>query len=198
MGIWDSVVDALTTDDGERADLLTKHYEEAKAEADRVRNEVGSSSDPADLARVQDADAKVAEWGNAANEAARKAGRPDVYTDGSAAPADTAPAEVAPAEEESVEAPVESEEPAKGFGSAPAPAEAPAEPSVGSAPAAKEKAKEHKEKKKEYRTYTVKRGDTLSEIAAKYGVNWREMAKLNNLKNPDLIFPGQVFKIPNA
>ena len=50
----------------------------------------------------------------------------------------------------------------------------------------------------EYRTYTVKSGDTLSEIAASYGVDWREMARLNNLENPDLIFPGQVFKVPNS
>ena len=49
----------------------------------------------------------------------------------------------------------------------------------------------------EYRTYTVKSGDTLSEIAASYGVDWREMARLNNLENPDLIYPGQVFKVPN-
>lgn len=49
----------------------------------------------------------------------------------------------------------------------------------------------------EYRTYTVKSGDTLSEIAQSFGVDWREMARLNNLENPDLIFPGQVFKVPN-
>jgi LysM repeat protein len=50
----------------------------------------------------------------------------------------------------------------------------------------------------EYRTYTVKSGDTLSEIAASYGVNWHEMAELNQLENPDLIYPGQVFKVPNS
>lgn len=49
----------------------------------------------------------------------------------------------------------------------------------------------------EYRTYTVKKGDTLSEIAQRYGVDWHEMARLNELENPDLIFPGQVFKVPN-
>jgi nucleoid-associated protein YgaU len=49
----------------------------------------------------------------------------------------------------------------------------------------------------EYRTYTVKSGDTLSEIAQGFGVDWHEMAELNNLENPDLIFPGQVFKVPN-
>jgi len=50
----------------------------------------------------------------------------------------------------------------------------------------------------EYRTYTVKSGDTLSEIAQGFGVDWHEMAELNNLENPDLIFPGQVFKVPNS
>jgi nucleoid-associated protein YgaU len=50
----------------------------------------------------------------------------------------------------------------------------------------------------EYRTYTVKSGDTLSAIGLEYGVDWHDIAKLNNLENPDLIFPGQVFKIPNS
>jgi LysM repeat protein len=50
----------------------------------------------------------------------------------------------------------------------------------------------------EYRTYTVKPGDTLSEIAQSFGVDWHEMARLNNLDNPDLIFPGQVFKVPDS
>lgn len=45
-------------------------------------------------------------------------------------------------------------------------------------------------------TYTVKSGDTLSAIGEKYGVDWREIAKANNVKNPDLIHPGQVFTIP--
>jgi len=43
----------------------------------------------------------------------------------------------------------------------------------------------------------VKSGDTLSEIAGAHGVDWHEMARLNHLENPDLIYPGQVFKIPN-
>ncbi len=68
------------------------------------------------------------------------------------------------------------------------------------APAKKPAAKKAPAKKAapKYRTVTMKSGDTLSEIAAKYGVDWREMAKLNKLENPDLIFPGQVFKIPNS
>ncbi|MBK6872451.1 MAG: LysM peptidoglycan-binding domain-containing protein [Kineosporiaceae bacterium] len=47
------------------------------------------------------------------------------------------------------------------------------------------------------RTYTVVKGDTLSEIGQKFGVDWREIAKVNHIANPDLIHPGQVFTIPN-
>ena len=47
------------------------------------------------------------------------------------------------------------------------------------------------------RTYTVVKGDTLSAIGKKFGVNWRDIASLNQVKNPDLIHPGQVFRIPN-
>lgn len=79
------------------------------------------------------------------------------------------------------------------------PTPAPAPDSSG-APAPSEPAEEGgkvEEAEPDYRTYTVKSGDTLSEIAQSYGVDWREMAELNNLENPDLIFPGQVFKVPN-
>lgn len=44
-------------------------------------------------------------------------------------------------------------------------------------------------------TYTVKKGDTLSEIAMKYGTTYQELAKINNIANPDLIYVGQVIKI---
>ena len=47
-----------------------------------------------------------------------------------------------------------------------------------------------------FETYTVKSGDTLSEIGARFGVSSQEIAKLNGIENPDLIFPGQVFRIP--
>lgn len=47
------------------------------------------------------------------------------------------------------------------------------------------------------RTYTVVKGDTLSAIGKKFGVNWRDIAALNHIKNPDLIHPGEVFRIPN-
>lgn len=44
-------------------------------------------------------------------------------------------------------------------------------------------------------TYTVQRGDTLSEIAQRYGTTVQELASINNILNPNLIYPGQVLKI---
>ena len=46
--------------------------------------------------------------------------------------------------------------------------------------------------------YTVVKGDTLSGIAAKYGTTYQEIAKANSIKNPNLIYPGQQFKIPGT
>lgn len=45
-------------------------------------------------------------------------------------------------------------------------------------------------------TYTVKSGDTLSEIGAKLGVDWKQIASANNISSPYTIYPGQVLKIP--
>jgi len=44
-------------------------------------------------------------------------------------------------------------------------------------------------------TYTVVRGDTLSGIAARFGTTVAELVRLNNISNPNLIFPGQVLII---
>lgn len=44
-------------------------------------------------------------------------------------------------------------------------------------------------------TYTVQTGDTLSEIAMKYGTTYQELARINNIANPNVIYPGQVIKI---
>lgn len=43
--------------------------------------------------------------------------------------------------------------------------------------------------------YTVKSGDTLSEIAVKYGTTVDNLVKLNNIQNKNLIYVGQVLKI---
>lgn len=51
------------------------------------------------------------------------------------------------------------------------------------------------EQTENYYTYTVRRGDTLWRIARRYRVCVRYLAKINNLQNPNLIYPGQVLKI---
>jgi GH25 family lysozyme M1 (1,4-beta-N-acetylmuramidase) len=44
-------------------------------------------------------------------------------------------------------------------------------------------------------TYTVKAGDTLSGIAKKYNTTYQELARKNNIANPNKIYVGQVIKI---
>lgn len=44
-------------------------------------------------------------------------------------------------------------------------------------------------------TYTVKKGDTLSSIAKKYGTTYQKIAKDNGIKNPNFIKVGQKLKI---
>ena len=44
-------------------------------------------------------------------------------------------------------------------------------------------------------TYTVKAGDTLSGIAKKYNTTYQELAKKNNISDPNKIYVGQVLKI---
>ena len=51
------------------------------------------------------------------------------------------------------------------------------------------------------RTYTVAKGDSLSKIAKALmgdAQKWRALYEANKdiIKNPDLIYPGQVLKIP--
>ncbi|WP_434405212.1 LysM peptidoglycan-binding domain-containing protein [Streptomyces sp. NBC_01353] len=45
-------------------------------------------------------------------------------------------------------------------------------------------------------TYTVRSGDTLSEIAARYGTTVAKLASLNGLKNPNVLAIGQRLKVP--
>lgn len=43
--------------------------------------------------------------------------------------------------------------------------------------------------------YIVRRGDSLSTIAERFGLDWRRLASINEIANPDLIYPGQVIKL---
>ena len=43
--------------------------------------------------------------------------------------------------------------------------------------------------------YTVQKGDTLSSIAKKFGVDYKELIEKNNMTNPNLIYVGEVIRI---
>jgi LysM repeat protein len=47
-------------------------------------------------------------------------------------------------------------------------------------------------------TYTVRSGDTLYAIAARYNTTVATLAQLNKIVNPNLIFPGQVLQVSGA
>lgn len=49
-------------------------------------------------------------------------------------------------------------------------------------------------------SYTVKAGDTLSSIAARYGTNWQTLWAMNRnvVADPNRIFPNQVLKVPGG
>lgn len=44
-------------------------------------------------------------------------------------------------------------------------------------------------------SYTVRPGDTLSSIAGRFGTSVGELASINNISNPNLIYPGQVLRL---
>ena len=47
-------------------------------------------------------------------------------------------------------------------------------------------------------TYTVQRGNTLSQIAREYNVSVEHIVELNDIENPNLIFPGQKLRITES
>ncbi len=47
-------------------------------------------------------------------------------------------------------------------------------------------------------TYTVQPGDRLFRIALRFGVDYLALAAYNNIVNPNLIYPGQVLRIPGT
>lgn len=48
------------------------------------------------------------------------------------------------------------------------------------------------------KVHTVKPGETLSSIAKKYNTTYQKLVKYNNIKDPNLIYPGQKIKIPGS
>ena len=45
-------------------------------------------------------------------------------------------------------------------------------------------------------TVTVQPGDTLSAIAARVGCTWQDLQRVNRLRNVNLVYPGEVLRIP--
>lgn len=45
------------------------------------------------------------------------------------------------------------------------------------------------------KTYTVVSGDNLSSIASRFGTTVQEICRLNNIANPNIIYPGQILKL---
>lgn len=46
--------------------------------------------------------------------------------------------------------------------------------------------------------YTVKSGDTLSDIATKYGITYQQLASYNGISDPNVIYIGQKILVPNT
>lgn len=46
--------------------------------------------------------------------------------------------------------------------------------------------------------YTVQRGNTLSQIANSYGVTVSHIVEINNIENPNLIYPGEKLRITES
>ena len=46
--------------------------------------------------------------------------------------------------------------------------------------------------------YEIKRGDTLSSLAIQYRSTVQEIATLNNISNPNLIYAGAIIRIPTC
>ncbi|HEY3343660.1 MAG TPA: LysM peptidoglycan-binding domain-containing protein [Anaerolineaceae bacterium] len=46
--------------------------------------------------------------------------------------------------------------------------------------------------------YTVQRGETLSKLAARYGVNWMDLAALNGIEYPYTLYAGQQINLPGS
>ena len=49
-----------------------------------------------------------------------------------------------------------------------------------------------------FNTYTIVSGDTLSQIANRFGTTYQELARINGISNPNIIHVGQVIKVPNS
>ena len=50
----------------------------------------------------------------------------------------------------------------------------------------------------QYTAYVIRSGDTLSEIAQRFGTTIATLQALNNIQNPNLIYAGNTIRIPKS
>ena len=74
MGLFDSIKDALTTDDAERYEAATNKLEKAEADLAKTREQYGSKDDPMSRGRVDNAQHAVDKLRAEVDELATKAG----------------------------------------------------------------------------------------------------------------------------
>lgn len=46
--------------------------------------------------------------------------------------------------------------------------------------------------------YTIQKGDTLSQLAKRFGTTTEVLARTNNIKNPDKIYAGEKLTVPTT
>ncbi|MEL4505034.1 LysM domain-containing protein [Luteococcus sp. H138] len=200
MGLFDSIKDKLGLDKDEaqpQAEVTPE--EQARFDSEQAGNEATAAAAQAELDAKEKADA----------EARAKAEADEKAKSDSAAAADAKAASDAKAKADAdakaaSDAKAKADADAKAASDAKAKAEAEAKAKQQAEAKAAEQRKEQQAPAhapaapavKPKRTYTVKPGDNLSEIGAKFGVDYMDIARANGVKNPDLIYPGQVFTIP--
>lgn len=179
MGLFDAIKDAFTTDDDERLAAAQKVLAQLQADLQKAK-------DKNDINAIADIQGKIAAAEGQINDLNLKVGNTTDHN-AEATPITSETPVVPERDAEPVAAPAVADPVvAETVVADPVVAAAPAAPAAPAEPAAPE-----------YRTYTVRHGDTLSKIGREYGVTYQAIAKLNGIANPDLIYPGQVFKIPN-
>ncbi len=168
MSLWDKIKDALTTDDQEHQAEIKDAADKAQAKADEVKKKADAAAADAQK-KADEARAKAGEQTSAEVQAAEDAAK---------AAQDKAEQDKAAADAEALKEANQALHAIRMKRKAAHDAKVAAGEAGGG------------------QSYTVVSGDTLSGIGARFGVDWHKIAEINHVENPDLIYPGQVFKIP--
>jgi LysM repeat protein len=115
----------------------------------------------------------------------QKLGAVDMQTDGRISEGDKSAAQPEETPITEIPAPVPTPEPTKPQPEKPKP-EKPVKPAPGKPTPAPAK------------LHIVKSGESLYSISKQYGTTWQALQKLNKIKNPHRIYPGQTLKLPAA